>query len=117
MKVTITTIFRFDDADSRLPNQHMRIIYLDGKAIQDLFSETYITFIIEHSDSAKISPVFENLKHSLDDMNILRATTVIGFTEKNIRDNYEVIAALEDGIYHLTVWHWQIQGRIYSRTD
>ena len=36
-------------------------------------TETYITFIIEHSDGAKISPVFENLKHALDDIGILRA--------------------------------------------
>ena len=36
-------------------------------------TETYIAFILEHSDGAKISPVFENLKHSLDDMSILRA--------------------------------------------
>ena len=36
-------------------------------------TETYIAFILEHSDGAKISPVFENLKHALDDMSILRA--------------------------------------------
>ena len=105
----------------RLPNQHARIIYLDEKTIQDLFSdmslleietvktmtpeklqhllslsqtefhseiymnthsplrrsflriitETYITFVIEHSEGLRVNAVFENLKHSLYDMNIL----------------------------------------------
>ena len=107
----------------KMSNQHVRIIYLDDKAIRDLFSdmslletetikslppvkiqhlsslgqmdfhrelymnthsplrstflkisaETYLAFVLEHSDGAKISPVFENLKHALDDMSILRA--------------------------------------------
>lgn len=38
-----------------------------------IITETYIAFILEHSDGVKISPVFENVKHSLDDMSILRA--------------------------------------------
>ena len=107
----------------KMSNQHVRIIYLDDKAIRDLFSdmslletetikslppvkiqhlsslgqmdfhrelymnthsplrstflkisaETYLAFVLEHSDGAKISPVFEDLQHSLDDMSILRA--------------------------------------------
>ena len=36
-------------------------------------AETYIAFIIKHSDGTKITPVFENVKRSLDDMGILRA--------------------------------------------
>ena len=38
-----------------------------------IITETYITFVIEHSDGAKVSAVFEDLKHALDDMSILRA--------------------------------------------
>lgn len=38
-----------------------------------IITETYIAFILEHSDGVKISPVFENVKRSLDDMSILRA--------------------------------------------
>ena len=38
-----------------------------------IITETYIMFVIEHSDGAKFSAVFEDLKHALDDMSILRA--------------------------------------------
>ena len=40
-------------------------------------TETYIAFVIEHSDGVRISPVFEDLKHALDDMSILRAAYAV----------------------------------------
>ena len=107
----------------KLPNQHVRIIDIDDRAVKDLFTdmslleletvkklapenlkylsslgqaefhrelymnthsplrrsflkiitETYLMFILEHSDSRKIAPVFMNLKLALEDMSMLRA--------------------------------------------
>ena len=107
----------------KLPNQHVRIIDIDDRAVKDLFAdmslleletvkklapenlkrlsslgqaefhrelymnthsplrrsflkiitETYLMFILEHSDSRKIAPVFMNLKLALEDMSMLRA--------------------------------------------
>ena len=42
-----------------------------------IITETYITFVIEHSDGARTVPAFKNLKHSLDDINILRAAYTV----------------------------------------
>ncbi len=52
----------YENTHSQLRKNFLRII-----------TETYITFVIEHSDGAKVSAVFEDLKHALDDMSILRA--------------------------------------------
>lgn len=43
------------------------------RAFLRITAETYLAFVLEHSDGVKIVPVFENLKHSLNDISILRA--------------------------------------------
>lgn len=63
-----------------------------------IITETYITFVIEHSEGLKVNAVFENLKHSLYDMNILRevyaeyaealASELIRIQTENRRNNH-----------------------------
>ena len=38
-----------------------------------ILTETYLMFVLEHSDGRKLSPVFENLRLSLEDMGVLKA--------------------------------------------
>ena len=106
----------------KLPNQHVRVIPIDGRAIRDVFAdmsllevevikslggeildslsssgqaefhrrlcefasplrktflkvitETYVMFVLGHSDSRRLTPVFENLKSSLGDMALMKA--------------------------------------------
>lgn len=112
----------------KLPNQHVRVVSLDGEAVRTLFADmsaieletvkclpaevlerlsaakapaefhrtlyknthsplrriflriiaqTYIAFILEHSDAGRILPAFENLKHSVKDFAALRANYVV----------------------------------------
>ena len=125
----------------KLPNQHVRVIAIDDRAIRDVFAdmslleievikslggenlaslsslgqaefhrrlyvsasplrktflkvitETYVMFVINHSDSRRITPVFENLKSSLGDMTLVKAgytvyTEVLAAELIRIRNN------------------------------
>ena len=112
----------------KLPNQHVRVISLDGESVRDIFAdmsateletvkalpaetlerlssakdqadfhrtlyenthsplrrvflriatETYIMFILAHSDSSRILHAFENLKHSVKDFAALSANYAV----------------------------------------
>ena len=43
------------------------------KTFLKIITETYLMFVLEHSDGRNLAPVFENLKHSLEDFDILKA--------------------------------------------
>ena len=43
------------------------------KTFLKIITETYLMFVLEHSDGRNLDPVFENLTHSLEDFDILKA--------------------------------------------